>query len=239
MFLDPATNFSAPSRQDADELADRIREWSHDQDTASAIAICAATTRDWLKNNKIPDQWLKTDKIFSKLCEPDKGELVEWWTPPTRYDDEVMAEGRAVLLRQRVYDYGLLHFLKQLVAATLINVPRDQDVDELLQPTSFFGFNQLLLFARLKALDPSRYQALLANPEKNISSAAVAELFGIKSANRSQLFRKKLVRFGSLGLVTSRPGMEQGRVIELGPAGEAFFVEVYLPILKQTPLQQD
>lgn len=76
--------------------------------------------------------------------------------------------------------------------------------------------------------------------EKNgVSLNAVAELFGITSEHRAILFRKKLVRLGSLGMVSGSKGRGVGLDVELGPAGVAFFVDVYVPIINHMPLQQE
>ena len=37
MFRDPAENTSTPTREEADELVDRIREWGTYADTVSAL----------------------------------------------------------------------------------------------------------------------------------------------------------------------------------------------------------
>lgn len=152
-----------------------------------------------------------------------------------------MAEARSVLLRQRAYDLGMLYFLRALVSAGRIEISRDELVDEILLPSTYFGLNQLLAFSRLKELDPESYGKLSSNArEKNsVSLNAVAELFGITSKHRSILFRKKLVRFGSIGMVTGSEGQGDGLDIELGPAGVAFFVDVYVPIINHLPLQQE
>ncbi len=243
MFLDPAENLSSPTRQEADELAERVREWGDHADTLNALHLSAAKTLAWLKDNRVPEQWLRPDRRYSKLSDPDEvatDASVQWWPTPLRHEDAAIKEARNVLLRQRAYDLGLLYFLRALASAGRIEISNDDLVDEVLLPSSYFGFNQLLAFARLKAIDRSSYDELCQNPRKSrISAAAVAELFGITSEHRSILFRKKLVRFGSLGLVSTSKGHGDGLAIELGPTGATFFVEVYVPIINHMPLQKE
>ncbi|MDX8499127.1 hypothetical protein RFM99_11935 [Mesorhizobium sp. VK4C] len=242
MFLDPAENLVSPKRQEADELIDRIREWGDHPDTVDAFRSTAEKTLSWLKKNQVPDAWLKPDRSYSKLPDPDaSSNLIRWWPTPKKFDDAAMAEARRVLLRQRAYDLGMLYFLRALASAGRIEISRDELVDEILMPSTYFGLNQLLAFSRLKALDPESYGNLSSNVrEKNgVSLNAVAELFGITSKHRAILFRKKLVRLGSLGIVSGSKRLDDGLDVELGPSGVAFFAGVYVPIINHMPLQQE
>ena len=243
MLLVPAENMKAPTREEADELAARIREWGQDPDTVNALHASSNKTLDWLKGNCVPDDWLKPDRKYSKLPDPEKrakDEFIQWWPSPLDYNDACMKEARAVQLRQRAYDLGLLYFLKDLALSGLIKIAWDDIVDEVLLPSTYFGFNQLLAFSRLKVLDRSQYDELDRDARKNVfSSSAVAELFGITSEHRATLFRKKFVRLGSMGLLAGLPARGDAFPIELGPSGETLLVDVFVPIINHMSLQRE
>ncbi|RWL94322.1 MAG: hypothetical protein EOR68_22395 [Mesorhizobium sp.] len=162
MFLDPAENLVSPTRQEADELVERIREWGDHPDTVDAFRLSSEKTLTWLKKNQVPDAWLEPDRSYSKLPDPDaSGNLIRWWPSPKKFDDPAMAEARRVLLRQRAYDLGMLYFLRALASAGRIEVSRDELVDEILMPSTYFGLNQLLAFSRRRRSIQNRMRSLI------------------------------------------------------------------------------
>ncbi|MGX5805553.1 hypothetical protein ACWGS9_30665 [Bradyrhizobium sp. Arg314] len=183
-------------------------------------------------------------------ADPYDPKSAPWW--PTRRpetDDPVLLETRRVFLRSRAYDNGTEIFLRELAQQGSIEPTAVADVRagngnqakspwlrEVLLPQSYFGLNQMLAFSQIQELMPEEYRGLRNERETHLGE--IAKLFGIEGVNRQLQFRLgKLVRFASVGFLTALParrGYEM--LIELGPAGRAFFTKVYVPIINHMPL---
>jgi hypothetical protein len=221
--------WESASIEEADLYSTEQQGWCVEESVIKAIHESAIITLDLLKGNRIshPDE---------------KG--FPWW-PPARVEtsDDELLETRRIFLRSRAYDTGITYFLRELVRRNIIDrqtvgqpdLSEDENdypwLEEMLLAQSFFGFNQMLAFARTKELFPNEYVA--ARNEQQTRLGEIAKLFGIAGPNRKTHFKKKkLMRFASVGFLTAKSSDALSEMtIELGPAGRAFFKVVYLPTI--------
>jgi hypothetical protein len=221
--------WQASSTLDADQYLREQQKWCVAEKTITSINESATVTLEILKTNEV--------------SHPDERNA-PWWPAgrPKTSDDELL-ETRRILLRSRAYDTGVTIFLRELVRREAIeeetvglpDMSEDQRefgwLDQVLLAESFFGFNQMLAFARTKELFPDEYAA--ARNEKQTRLGEIAKLFGLSGTNRIPQFKtKKLMRFASVGFLTAASTDYLGEMtLELGPAGLAFFKKVYVPII--------
>ena len=159
---------------------------------------------------------------WNKQSYSEKGELREntpWWPAPPHTTSNILIRTRCDVLRHRAYEHGILHLVHGLVSKEALKPLTNKAIDELIDAMTSVVLRELVA---------KKYGAGNAP----VSLSDLSKLFGNGDSTRPAKIRSRLARLSVLELVTGRENM--GYAIRVGPVGDAFYTQIYTPIVMET-----
>ncbi len=199
------------------EIIDTARQYFKHATVLDQINEQVEETLTWMRNNT---------ESFSATGALERGK--PWW-PETRpvaevvsedWKREVLLETRRKQLRDRTYEHGVLHFLMGLAGRGVLSYPDERLVKLVTEATSPALINQLMAHR-------------VAGGSMSLSDLAEFYCYS-PGTNNVRVRDKCLPGLCPLGLLSAR--CDQGYDITIGAVGEAFYKDVYMPILAETEI---
>ncbi len=206
VHMAPKFQMRLRGQEDVLEHIDIMREWFKRSDTLAELKNQTNLTLQWLKQNK-----------FSYEPPDFPMQQTPWWKPLEPTGDPVITEIRTVGLRYRIYEHGLIDFLKGLEVRGVLGEVPCKALTFAVDGNIRAALEQLVLLSKKGA------------PESNLR--VIATLFGLSENVKSAKFRDgMLVRLTSMGLLIARyDGENYG--VRIGPVATEFYENVYVPMV--------
>lgn len=191
------------------------REHFSSQNVLDAIQLQSEETLQWLRKN-----------VQSYDSEGNLDQRTPWWTvpclPKTEISRRVLEETRNRVLRDRVYEHGMQHFLHGLSAKGVIGQLSTETIDVVVNDaTTPVVVNQLVARKYTKDVPDG------------VKLSKLRDLYGHGAETKPAKIRDRVVkRLHPIGVLTVRYSGEYD--ISLGPVAKAFWIDVYLPVVSET-----